>query len=90
MSLKILDECCLMIPPVEFFQDEDANEGLHPVAGWAHIAVVTSKLKYANGSEQTNVSTDSWRSCLNQVCETVRMSASNPSSELRSYNGVDR
>jgi|GEM_PF-1097424 hypothetical protein len=45
-------------------------------------------LKYASGSKQTAFSIDAWRSCLNQVCETVRISDSNSASELRSYNGV--
>jgi hypothetical protein len=45
--------------------------------------VLAIEPKYAKGSERTNCSTDSWRSCPNQVRETVRISDSSLSSELR-------
>jgi len=86
MTLEILDQRRRMLSPVEFFQDEHAKERVHLVVCRSRVTVVCVISEIC---QRTTLSTDSWQSCLKQVCETVRISDSSPSSELRSYNGVE-
>lgn len=83
-----LEERCLMVPPVALFQDELSKESVRLVASRHHVPVARVECEVRQ-RERVDEFLDRLVAVVpNRGCETVLISDSSPSSELRSSSGV--